>query len=503
MPEPLQFDRPISLTDYDEVPYPGKFYPQSAPGRLATMAALFDLAAPDITECRVLELGCGDGGNLIPLAFYLPQSQFVGVDLSSTAIARGHSRIAELKLTNLQLCAQNLLDFSADAGTFDYIIAHGIYSWIPAEARQQLLTICARHLATNGVAYISYNALPGGYLRRYPRELMLFHTRAITDPDTRIIESRNVLEFILSAFPAQTMERELLRRELASSKRSDAFMYHDILSETNEPVYFLDFLDKAAAHGLQFLAESDPHSMSTAHFSESFRTEMDALPDRRIREQYIDFVYCRRFRQTLLCRTGHNLASTLNADALDRLWIAGSLAPDKTSREINETDAVVFHTPRGITVKAIEAIPKAVYLTLNDHYPHALRYEELVVRALNRIGIDRGSLSAAVEGKIVRMLMSSFVNGAVELRAFRPALAEAISERPVASALSRSQAAQPSNIVSCLFAAHALEHPLQGRLLTLLDGTRNRQQLASELSTTCEHVEASLSSLFRLGLLVN
>lgn len=309
----MEFEAPPKQTDYDEVPYPGKFYPQSSPPRLATLATLFGLAPAPVDHCRVLELGCGDGGNLIPLAYALPGSQFLGIDLSSTAIATGRSKATELGIANLQLCAQNLLDFPTDAGAFDYILGHGIYSWIPKDARQQLFKICARHLSTNGVAYISYNALPGGYLRFYPRELMRFHTRAIDNPAVKTKEGRNILEFAIAAHPNATVERELLKQELAANQMSDSFMYHDILSDVNEPVYFLDFLDQAAAHGLQFLAEADPQSMCTIRLPEPVRSQLQSLPDRRLREQYLDFIYCRRFRQTVLCRTGQPLGITLQS----------------------------------------------------------------------------------------------------------------------------------------------------------------------------------------------
>jgi len=503
MSEPLQFERPESPTDYDEVPYPGKFYPQSSPHRLATMSLLFNLAAAPVDHCRILELGCGDGGNLIPQAFYLPGSQFVGIDLSSTAIARGHQTIQELGLTNIQICTQDLLDFPENAGAFDYILVHGIYSWVPAEARQQLLKICSRHLSSNGVAYISYNALPGGHLRRYPRELMLFHTRAMNDPGVRIREARNILEFILSARPDRTIEKELLRRELVSSRIADSFMYHDVLSEVNDPIYFLDFLDKAAAQGLQFLAESDPHNMSTAHFSDQVRAQLDSLPDRRIREQYLDFIYCRSFRQTLLCRTGHNLAATLNPDTLDDLWIAGALTPESTP-QLNDTEVLVFRTARATTVKVTEAIPKAIYLALNEVYPRGLCYEELLDNALKMAGMDRESLPEEVEGKIVRMIMSSFINGVVELRSYEPRFSASISEKPTASALARKQAGADGAVVSCLLASNPLQDPFARRLLSLLDGTRDREQLRRDMGAEAsdEQIATGLELLRRSAMLI-
>lgn len=498
----MEFEPPPKQTDYDEVPYPGKFYPQSSPPRLATLATLFGLAPAPVDHCRVLELGCGDGGNLIPLAYALPGSHFLGIDLSSTAVATGRAKATELGIANLQVCAQNLLDFPTDAGAFDYILAHGIYSWTPKDARQQLFKICARHLSTNGVAYISYNALPGGYLRFYPRELMRFHTRAIHNPAVKTKEARNILEFAIAAHPNATVERELLKQELAANQMSDSFMYHDILSDVNEPVYFLDFLDQAAAHGLQFLAEADPQSMSTIRLPEPVRSQLESLPDRRLREQYLDFIYCRRFRQTVLCRTGHPLASHFDPEALNRLFIAGALQPAAPLTDLNDTDLVEFRTPRGQVVKVTEAVPKAIYLTLSDAYPLGLSYDELVARTCARLQLERESLAEDVEDKIVRMLLSSYQHGAVELRTFHPGFATTLSDRPCASAVARMAAAKEVNIASLALTSHALPDALARHLLTLLDGTRDRRQLLEAMETAdTRRIEDALQMLLRGGML--
>ena len=76
----------MAETPYDEVRYPGRFYPQTSPERLATLGTLFGLNPAPVDHCRVLELGCGDGGNLLPLAELLPRSSFLGIDLARAAI---------------------------------------------------------------------------------------------------------------------------------------------------------------------------------------------------------------------------------------------------------------------------------------------------------------------------------------------------------------------------------------------------------------------------------
>src|SRR5947209_3687226 len=178
---------------YDEIPYPGFALPQTHPDRLATLATLFGMRPAPIDRCRVLELGCGDGANLIPMALTLPGSTFVGIDLAARPIAKGEAMVAALGLHNIALHQQDILGISERIGTFDYIIAHGLYSWVPPPVRGKILAICAAHLRPDGIAYVSYNTYPGGRLREIAREMIAFHTRGVTDPRDRIARARAIL----------------------------------------------------------------------------------------------------------------------------------------------------------------------------------------------------------------------------------------------------------------------------------------------------------------------
>src|SRR6185436_9013135 len=118
-------------TPYDELPYPGSAFAQTHPDRLATIATLFGMAPAPVERCRVLELGCGDGGNLIPMAYTLPGSEFLGIDAGGRGIAIGQDRAVAVGLTNLRLQHLDMLDTAIQLGKFDYIVSHGVYSWVP------------------------------------------------------------------------------------------------------------------------------------------------------------------------------------------------------------------------------------------------------------------------------------------------------------------------------------------------------------------------------------
>ena len=148
-------------TAYDVVTYAGHSYPQTHPDRLATIATLYGLTPPPVATCRVLELGCGDGANLLPVALALPQSTCVGIDLSGEAVARGQRLAEQVGLGNVSLRQMDVMELPDDFGPFDYVIAHGLYSWVPPAVRERVLEICRSRLSPGGIAFVSYNALPG------------------------------------------------------------------------------------------------------------------------------------------------------------------------------------------------------------------------------------------------------------------------------------------------------------------------------------------------------
>jgi len=188
-------------TSYDDFPYQSVPLRQTHPDHLATVASLFGFDAPDASRARVLEIGCASGGNLIPLAASYPQASFVGIDLSAVQIAQGATEIGALGLTNIRLLSMDVMAFGGAEGAFDYIIAHGIYSWVPAAVQDKILAVCATQLADNGIALVSYNVLPGWRMLGIVREAMLYQTRGVADPPARVAQARATLDFLAHAVP--------------------------------------------------------------------------------------------------------------------------------------------------------------------------------------------------------------------------------------------------------------------------------------------------------------
>src|SRR5258708_5167974 len=189
------------MPTYDEVPYPNLSHVQSHPDTLATLASLLGLSPAPIENSRILEIGCASGGNLIPMALSLPASTLVGIDYSARQISDGQAAIDAIGLTNVSLRHMNILEITPELGEFDYIIAHGVFSWVPANVREKLLDICKQNLAPAGVAFISYNVYPGWHMLANIRDMMLYHTRNISDPAERVAQARGVLKFLSESGP--------------------------------------------------------------------------------------------------------------------------------------------------------------------------------------------------------------------------------------------------------------------------------------------------------------
>jgi trans-aconitate methyltransferase len=190
-------------SSYDEVPYESHPFSQTHPDRLATLGRLFGMAPAPVERCRALELGCASGGNLIPMACQLPGSEFVGVDNSRREVEMGRGIIAALGLTNVRIEPASILDVDDSWGRFDYIIAHGVYSWVPDHVQDKMLAICAANLPPQGIAYVSYNTYPGWHMREMIRHMMLYHVAQFPDAQQRLQQARALVDFLARSTPTQ------------------------------------------------------------------------------------------------------------------------------------------------------------------------------------------------------------------------------------------------------------------------------------------------------------
>lgn len=484
--------RSVSRTSYDEVPYPSLSHSQCHPDRLATVATLLGMSPPPVERCRVLELGCASGGNLIPIAHGLPESESMGLDISARQIAEGQAAVEALGLKNIALKHLDILDVNADLGQFDYIIAHGVFSWVPRPMRDKIFDICKRNLAPDGVAYVSYNTYPGWHMLGIMREMMLYHTRSLTDPQQRAAQARALLDFLAESISAKdsaygsylNMYAKFLQGELKGARpRSDAFLIHDELEEVNEPFYFYQFAEQAAHHGLQYLGEAEFSTMLSSSFppqvSETLRKMARSVVDL---EQYMDFLRNRTFRQTLLCHQDVALTRQLKPERLTTFHVASPAQAVASRPNVRSITVEKFRASDDATLATDHPVTKAAMLYLAEIWPQAVPFDGLLSTAHSRLGLDATAKQDDATVLAANLLTAYGYSGKlVELHVYAPHFVLEVSERPVASPLSRFQA-QSSSRVTNLRHERVRLNEFDRYLLRHLDGSHDRAALIEALS---------------------
>jgi methyltransferase-like protein len=490
---------------YDRVLYPSRPLPQTHPDRLATQATLFGMRPAGVERCRVLELGCGDGGNLIPMAFGLPKSSFLGIDAAGTPVAEGQATVARLGLANVSLQHRDLMDLPPDVGVFDFIVAHGLYSWVPPAVRARILAVCRECLAPQGVAYVSYSVHPGGHLRSMVREMMRFHVQRQRPPQEGVPQQHledatggeapaqqarratAVLAVVAAAQPASDPYGALLAAELERVAAQDpAHLFHDDLADVNEPCSFTQFAAHAAEHGLQYLAEADFFEMQDQLYPERVVTALREWcgDDLLAKEQYLDFLKGRRFRQTLLCHADVPLQRDPAPSRLRSFGVASPARPVSPNPVAAATSVEQFRGPRGASMQTDNALAKAAMLELAEVWPQSLPFDGLLARARARVA-DGSSpdAPAADDARVLgEILLATYAAGLVELHSHAPCFALEAGARPVASLLARLQAREGTVVTNLRHTSVQVEDALGRHLLGLLDGTRDRPALCEQLA---------------------
>lgn len=226
--------------------YPPMSHPLADPAVTAVAARLGGLETPHPRRARILEIGCSSGHHLIPLALRWPESDFTGIDLAETAIADARRRATAAGAGNLHFHAADLRDFQAPDGPYDFIIAHGFFSWVPDDVKAALLAFCRKNLSPAGIATISFN-VEAGWKPRLP---VIAKVRAIQQAGGDEMTALAILRTI-----ADAAELAIIDDMIA---KGPSILPFDDLAPVNDAWPIDRFCHAAARAGLRWLGESDP-----------------------------------------------------------------------------------------------------------------------------------------------------------------------------------------------------------------------------------------------------
>jgi methyltransferase-like protein/SAM-dependent methyltransferase len=464
---------------YDELPYVSQPRRRNHPARIAMIAQLLGLTPPPPMTARVLEIGCGSGGSIIALAAEYPDARFVGIDVSQAHITSGLARIDRLGLANIELIRGDLVDFSPGQEKFDYVLCHGVYSWTPIEVRPIIQSLIAASLAPEGIAYVSYNVLPGWRLKQALRDVLRTSVLHLPDLASRVVGARAVLALLRGWKGEKDVYGSNLRLLAGRlDTMPDYYLAHEYLEEHNEPQTFTEFIKEAEQAGLSYLGDLDLWMTLPESFDPEVRRLLNETCGGSLMptEQMIDVLLGREFRRSLLVHeaVAPRVSRELDSSRIEGLNFLGRLVLDEASPSPNVW-TFLGREDRKLSVSApwarvtLEAISRA--------YPATVTPDDLVKSS----NVEGPESAQEVRDRIGHLLFMALTSGLIDARVDPVCVASTIQARPCAPRHCRIDALAGESAVATL--AHDPYFVSDGErfLLPLLDGTRDRDALVSAL----------------------
>lgn len=489
---------PKAASTYDEMPYEDVAIYHTHPSNLAVVATLCGLSAPPIDDCRVLELGCGAGFNLLAMSQSLPGARLVGIDLSSRHIEAGREMAGAIGAANVDLRVGDIGKLDASLGEFDYVIAHGVLSWVPPAVREEIFGICRRHLQPAGIAYLSYNTYPGWHQRGILRDVLRFHASIEGSPLQRVQHARAMLERMVGEIPDRDSDYlRFLRREVEGLRDdSDAYVFHEFLETHNHPLRFEEFAALAASSGLRYFAEA---RYGTAAFVQDgeVRQALDAVSGDLLRqEQYLDLLRNRFFRQSLICHAAQQPTWKLSPRSRGSLVVISKVeqvSPDAQGRR-------TFRLHGEYEVRPADPVIVAILDVLSEMWPVSMTTRQLIGMAAERL--DAGVLPPGVpaEPAIASTIAAGYGWGYWHLYAHNPPAVVDPGEYPRAGALARVCAARSASVTNLLHRPVELSTDEQA-VLARLDGRISAEALSASLAMAPDAIERTIRRLAESYLL--
>ncbi len=436
------------------------------------------------------------------MAFHLPDSEFVGIDLAQTPIDAGHVRIKRLGLANIQLHQGDVAGINAGLGQFDYVIAHGLYSWVPEAVRPHILRVASELLTANGVAYVSYNALPGCRLRHLVRELLQFRFGASAYEPQRINEVRSFLrEFARVENSNDDGFMKILKAEIGFvTDIPDYVLFHDDLTRHSSAFYLHEFVSAANSVDLQYLGEANLSEMFTMTGFDEFDSVLDrwANSDWVAREQYQDFTKGRRFRQSLLCRQSIALNREVDESTIRNHNLRSSLQAKSPEQSLLAHEPLEFVQSHR-TVQIDQPVAKISLSLLAKAYPDTVSFAEVFSAALaecQSAGIDYHADSTATA--LSKLFWSLARAGLLEVHGQPVRLLQHVGDKPRLNDLILDSLKLGIPLVGALHTGIKLEDQPAQLVCQKMDGRHDRLALCAALQVAPQDNEASLSKIASL-----
>ena len=475
------------LTSYDKLPGTQRPVPTTHLDGLAVAATLASIRVAPVSKCRVLEIGCAIGGNLLPMAQQFPGSTFLGIDNSFKQIAAAQKTAAGAGLTNIKFEVMDLTTMGSDLGEFDYIIANGIFSWVRPAAREALLPTISRLLAPTGVAFVNYHVYPGWHGREMLREAIALRVQGAGDTLEVIARARDFLNWIdrYSQSPAESPfpHAHVIRAEARFlTTTPDDYLLHEYLEAFPVAIYFRQFVAQLAASGLNYVCEVKVNPFRKQMIDE-LRGERGANADWMQIEEDIDVVLGAFMRRSLICKNLQAPSPTPILENIEHLSARALVLPTAMPQSITSDEAMSFQFVDGRTVQLSEAPVKMILIALSRAWPQALPIGQMIqtMQSDLQLGANFAAPNTPERQQILATLVACASAGVVELHSQPVEFVPYATEKPKATALARYQAREGKWVTSLIHTLVINLTKTDRLLLAHLNGARDRNALVAVL----------------------
>ncbi len=494
------------ISDYDKVPYKGAIIPNSYPGHLA-LCSLWHNGRHSPLQCfHLTELGCGDGANLLPIAFYHPDSTFIGIDNAESGLSRAREGARQIGLHNIQFIQKDICKIEqAEIVQSDYIIAHGLYSWVSDDIREAILQFCRNGLAPTGLAFISYNAQPGWASRGLVRNILLrsasVQQAAIEDKATKAIE---VATELLQAMPSRDYAYAVLLTEELERVRDGKpfYIFHEYLEEYNEGFWLRDFVEHARQDDLDYVCDAQFSQWEGQVPKELKHSLSQAGLDPVEQEETADLLCNRYFHASILCRgdvSGDVPGESMSHPTLfEQVSIASSLSADSDPFDLTEGVVELFIGSHGQEITLDASIVKAAVILLAAQWPLGMHLNNLYQQTSRLLSEHEHNVLEDAQSQLTEELITLFEAGVIDLRLQQPDYNRGLPEYPKLHALARYEIGHRDALTTPYHLPISLNDQFL-EVVRFMDGNKSTKEIKALFGE--DIVDQSLDLLVRWGLL--
>jgi SAM-dependent methyltransferase/methyltransferase-like protein len=466
----------MNPSDYDAFFFESLSNPERHIDRLYAQALLKGVLPTHPRCAQVLEIGCSTGANIIPQAILYPKSHFVGVDVSKEQISLAQNVSLSLGLKNIEFLPIGVEHLNRISRSFDYIICHGLYSWVGLDTQRMLIEQIAHYLSPNGVGYLSYNTKIGWQNCQLIKRHLIECTHEILDSSVKIARARKIIE---AALEIGRINELLLHSRTVQfltylAAVSDALLLHEYLNPHASGVSVRTLDHDLKAYHLQYFGDARPQreSVDLIGFDTASSSQIDIRQQMTSAEKddLNDLLRPKSFRAALVVRAGLKEKRVDSNELLSSLYFASPLVllSQEVDIDTNAPSAYLFMRGEEQPFRVFEEIVARIVIKLTQTWPEPVSGQSLFT-----------SLHTDSErSELLRLIYS----GAIEVSSGNFGCTSVLEYKPATSPYVRLQA-QSNTIVSTLKHEYFRINDFERLLLKLLDGTKTKESLADAMQS--------------------